>query len=69
LTSFSLAKALRGDILLSGGYGKLLPFLTTQPEFLKAKMRIALAFLLAAVVLFPLSAGDYTATRRMMLVK
>jgi len=32
-------------------------------------MRIALALLPAAVVSFPLSAGDYTATRRMMLVK
>ncbi len=32
-------------------------------------MRIALTLLLAAVVSFPPSAGDYIETRRMMLVK
>jgi len=32
-------------------------------------MRIALTLLLTAVVLSPLTAGDYTATQRMILVK
>ncbi len=32
-------------------------------------MRIALTLLLAAVVVFPLTASDFTETRRMMLVK
>jgi len=32
-------------------------------------MRALIMFLTAVVVLFPLSAGDYTATPRMILVK
>ena len=32
-------------------------------------MRIVLAFLLAAVVLLPLTAGEFSETKRMMLVK
>jgi len=32
-------------------------------------MRALIMFLAAAVAVFPLTAGDYTETRRMMLVK
>jgi len=43
--------------------------LTAEAELLEAEMQIALTLLPAAVVLFPLTAADYTATQRMILVK